>query len=899
MRKKKLILLISILFLISPIVISIWIIPNTLNFLRIDDQGEFTNFKIETPKLSSGHRWILDGIGISTAAYDQESPQIASDGEGGALITWLDSRISTNEIFAQKVDSYGDIQWQRDGKLVSTATSSQYNPLICSDGSGGAIITWYDYRNGNADIYAQRIDSIGNALWIYNGIAVCNATGNQYNQQIISDGSGGAIITWRDARNTNFDIYAQRIDSNGNTQWINNGTAICTNIETQNYPLICSDGAEGAIITWRDSRNGNYDIYAQRINSTGSTQWIDNGTALCTDYSYQYGMKLISDGSGGAIITWYDYRNGASDIFAQLVDLNGNTQWTANGTVVCGDSNEQIFPQICSDDVGGAIISWDDWRGSEYDIYAQRINSTGDGQWIINGVAMTSAVDTQSGSQISSDGKGGAIITWTDHRDIVSGYDIYAQKVNSNGDLLLTEDGAPICKADGVQHYPQICSNGIGSAIITWEDERGAFSDIYAQRVFNYTGAAELTVITPESKLYTGPMGGYYPATYGFENDEIGDDPSDWTVNETGGAVQIIASHLGHTNVIELHETSDDLTEIYNNIGSKTSGTVEWWASVNRIDDWFELGIYDGDSTDGIHMSFANDGYLKYHDGSVWTVIMPYSANMWYSFKVEWDSSTDWHLWVNGTSQDAGMGYNYRNSPSSLNRVRFQISDTGVHQDQYLYADAVGYSWDSNYKLGDNWNEGLLLGFELNSSIFRLDYSLDNQANVSIAGNTTLVLPKDGPHSIKVHGTTFFRDFAQSETKNFIVDTKIPEIVIHSPNQGDTAGDKPPYFMVSIIEANIVSKWYTIDDGDNNFELLSLFGLIDKDAWLATPLGPVTIRIYVEDVAGNIVSEHVTINKTLEMPISLIFNIAIISMFVVIGALVFLTFREINIPRER
>ncbi len=35
----------------------------------------------------------------------------------------------------------------------------------------------------------------------------------------------------------------------------------------------------------------------------------------------------------------------------------------------------------------------------------------------------------------------------------------------------------------------------------------------------------EITIITPENKTYYQAMDGYYPATYGFENDEDGSDP--------------------------------------------------------------------------------------------------------------------------------------------------------------------------------------------------------------------------------------------------------------------------------------------------------------------------------------------------------------------------------------
>ena len=40
---------------------------------------------------------------------------------------------------------------------ICTAANDQYYPQIISDGSGGAIITWSDNRSGSHDIYAQRV----------------------------------------------------------------------------------------------------------------------------------------------------------------------------------------------------------------------------------------------------------------------------------------------------------------------------------------------------------------------------------------------------------------------------------------------------------------------------------------------------------------------------------------------------------------------------------------------------------------------------------------------------------------------------------------------------------------------------------------------------------------------
>jgi hypothetical protein len=37
-------------------------------------------------------QWITDGVPVCTAAGDQEVPQITTDGSGGAIFTWSDYR---------------------------------------------------------------------------------------------------------------------------------------------------------------------------------------------------------------------------------------------------------------------------------------------------------------------------------------------------------------------------------------------------------------------------------------------------------------------------------------------------------------------------------------------------------------------------------------------------------------------------------------------------------------------------------------------------------------------------------------------------------------------------------------------------------------------------------------
>jgi hypothetical protein len=90
----------------------------------------------------------------------------------------------------------------------------------------------------------------------------------------------GAIVTWYDGRflATGDDIYAQRINAAGASQWTADGLAVCTVANDQQLPTIAADGAGGAFVCWQDLRSGtNTDIYFHHLNGSGLVLSVPGG----------------------------------------------------------------------------------------------------------------------------------------------------------------------------------------------------------------------------------------------------------------------------------------------------------------------------------------------------------------------------------------------------------------------------------------------------------------------------------------------------------------------------------------------------------------------------------------------------------------------------------------------
>ncbi|MBU8923122.1 MAG: T9SS type A sorting domain-containing protein [Bacteroidales bacterium] len=457
--------------------------------------------------------WCEDGVPVCTAPYSQFDPETAFAFAGHTLITWRDFRNSTDyDIYIQRIDEFGSPDWTVDGINLCAASGNQIYPQIINDGGGGAIVAWEDNRGIDSDIYAQRIKSSGVIQWTTDGEPLCVASGDQESLQIVADGAGGAIVIWEDNRGSNTELYAQRINSLGNTLWTSDGILVSV-VPGYNYDLqVTSDESGGAIVTWRSSG-----IYAQRIDASGTLPWGTSGVEICSATGDEDEPQIVSDEAGGAIITWIDSRRGGenfSDIYAQYVSALGTTMWTADGILVSTEYFDKQAPQIISDEVGGAIITWHENRydSTGINVFAQRVRNNGTLEWGMDAVDVSHVKETQGQPRIVSDGSGGAIIAWIDYRNGFE--DIYAQKIDNGGILQWRAGGAPVALTTDNKYDHRITEDGSGGAFVAWTDNRYLQKpDLYAQWVD--TGGMpgyRPTVIESVSDI-AGDQGGYVRIT--------------------------------------------------------------------------------------------------------------------------------------------------------------------------------------------------------------------------------------------------------------------------------------------------------------------------------------------------------------------------------------------------
>lgn len=488
---------------------------------------------VANPALAGWSNSPIVNTTVSNATGNQYQSSSISDGVGGVFVIWQDARYGNYDIFAQRLDSHGNALWLAGGLPVCTQTAYQDKPVACADGVGGVILAWRDDRAGISDIYAQRLNASGTALWTANGLAVCTAPDYQNYPAILADGAGGAFVAWSDYRNsaaTSYDLYAQHVFAGGGVAWSANGLSFCVASGPQYMSSLVGDGSGGFYALWSDYRTalGSNDLYMQRVSGAGVQQWVANGVVVCSAAGDQYSGPLVTDGTGTVFTCWTDLRAAGGgtnfDIYAQAFNTAGSAYWGANGVGVSTNTAQQRYPQMALDGVGGVFVAWTDTRnGATNDFYAQRLSGGGQSQWTADGQFLLSADRYRDISAALPDGAGGFFLVWMDNRYLVT--DVYAQRFNSSGAQLWTSGGVGVLTNAAAAFSVSSAVLEDGSLFVAAAEERPIASnyDLFAQRVDRYGYLGETEPRIASVKDVPGDQGGRVKLS--FYGSYIEDEP--------------------------------------------------------------------------------------------------------------------------------------------------------------------------------------------------------------------------------------------------------------------------------------------------------------------------------------------------------------------------------------
>ena len=222
--------------------------------------------------------------------------------------------------------------------------------------------------------------------------------------------------------------------------------------------------------------------------------WDTSGVFAREGFHLEYQSEVATNAQGQTITVWADSRFADHDIFAQVVDAQGNVLWDANGAPVVVAPGRQSRP-CCVAATDGWIVAWADFRNSDgcTDIYAecaelwvQKLDQNGTPVWLDNDMTGVQVLIDEHPMypptlKMTSDAAGGAMLAWASWNGL--GWRILVQHVTSAGDNW----GWPVTIASllhyGQHHFAVDTASG-GDMLIAWPSDSSSWNpDIWVTRI--------------------------------------------------------------------------------------------------------------------------------------------------------------------------------------------------------------------------------------------------------------------------------------------------------------------------------------------------------------------------------------------------------------------------------
>jgi hypothetical protein len=276
-------------------------------------------------------------------------------------VVWQDDRDGNNEIYYKRSTDNGN-SWGSDIRLTNAPSLSEYPSLAVSGLSVNVV--WWDYRDGDAEIYYKRSTN-GGVSWEADTRLTSNS-GWSLGPSVSVSGSNVHCV-WHDNRDGNDEIY-YKSSTDGGTTW-GSDIRLTNNSSPQNDACVSSSGSLVHVV-WKDSRDGNLEIYYKRSTDMGLTWSAD--TRMTTTTGQTWYPSIVA--SGQQIHLVYDDFTGTPEIY-YICSTNGGATWGTSLQLTTHTTGGSFRPSVAILDSSIHVVFTDTRHGIEEIYY--KLNPTG------------------------------------------------------------------------------------------------------------------------------------------------------------------------------------------------------------------------------------------------------------------------------------------------------------------------------------------------------------------------------------------------------------------------------------------------------------------------------------------------------------------------------------------
>ena len=245
-------------------------------------------------------------------------------------------------------------------------------------------------------------------------------------------------------------------------------------------PQVAMDDNGDAIITWEQSHDSSiWQIFMSEYRNGTWTHPNNLNDNISTDGLNATSPQVAMDDNSDAIIAWGQWDGSNNRIFKSEYRNGAWTHPSKLSDNISPDGQSASSPQVAMDVNGDAIITWEQWDGSNLQIFMSEYRN---GVWThpsgLNDHINPNGILGAFVPQVAMDDNSDAIITWV-QGDHTGKWQIFMSEYR-NGAWTHPNWRTDKISPDGQNaSRPQVAMGNNGDAIITWDQSDGTNLQIF------------------------------------------------------------------------------------------------------------------------------------------------------------------------------------------------------------------------------------------------------------------------------------------------------------------------------------------------------------------------------------------------------------------------------------
>jgi len=369
-----------------------------------------------------------------------------------------------------------------EGLVMPYASGSAYMPWVVGDGEGGAIVCWLDVESeeqgtlrlcrvgdgagGQGALIWPEVLELDDEVWVdYDDCRTvnrerCRSVMYDGTKALCADGSGGAWVLWR---KTDRSLWIQHVDGAG---------TVDPDFPAEGLPLsdralqfgLASNGPDGAAVLYREDDTPRR-LKIQGVRDDGTRTFREGGRPLNSKNDNCMNLQLSAFGSGRVLAAWVDgsYQDPVVDLRIQLLDENLADLLEEDGRSIADASRYSRLWATASANGEALYLAW-----REDPVYrAQKLDAAGEILWG-EGRSLDVVGDQQGIELLELLAVQDALYCLLGDFNQSQDNNIYVQRFNEKGAAVWADEQSELASIYSSWFPRALASDGAGGLLCAW-----------------------------------------------------------------------------------------------------------------------------------------------------------------------------------------------------------------------------------------------------------------------------------------------------------------------------------------------------------------------------------------------------------------------------------------------